>query len=167
LQLAAEGIPPLAGIRRVQASARFQTAYRFEIDVAYALYLERGDVPGGSSAATAAWFGHAHAAYQFARGEHVQFRTGLGIRHWIDGQGTSLGVDSLYGIDIFWGRPVTTCLEFTGGSLGKAWVAEPRGPVGFVLGFGEIFAGYDAVWIGGAGPTAYLGGPLVGVRAYF
>jgi hypothetical protein len=167
LQLAAEGMPPVAGIGRLQASARFQTAYRFELDAAYALYLERGDLVAASSAWSGAWLGHAHAALQFARGEHVQFRAGIGMRHWLDAQGSSFGLDLLYGIDVFWGRPVTTCLEVTGGSLGNAWVAEPRGTVGFVFGIGEIFAGYDAVWIGGAGPTAYLGGPVVGMRAYF
>jgi len=167
LQLAAEGMPPVAGVGRLQASARLQTAYRFELDAGYALYLERGDLVAASSAWSGAWLGHAHAAYQFARGEHVQFRAGLGMRHWIDAQGSSFGIDFLYGVDIFWGRPVTTSLEFTGGSLGSAWVAEPRGTIGFVLGTGEIFAGYDAVWIGGGRPTAYLGGPIAGVRAYF
>ncbi len=39
------------------------------------------------------------------------------------------------------------------------------------MGMGELYAGYDAVWIGPGGgpdgPVAYLGGPLAGLRAYF
>jgi hypothetical protein len=151
-------------------SARLQTAFRLELDTAYGLYLERpdrGSSPGSSPGWSSAWLGHTHAAVQFARGERVQFRAGLGVRHWVDATGSSVGIDFLYGIDIFWGRPVTTSLEVTAGSVGHAWVVEPRGTVGFMVGDIEPFAGYDAVWIGGAGPTAYLGGPVLGARAYF
>jgi hypothetical protein len=79
------------------------------------------------------------------------------------------GIDALYGIDIFWIRPLTTSLEMTAGSLGSAWVFEPRATMGVVIGSGEVYAGYDALWIGSTngGPTANLGGPVVGLRAYF
>ncbi len=165
-QATAEGMPPVGGVGRLQMSARLQTAFRLELDTAYALYLERPDAastPGWSGA----WLGHSHVAFEFARSERVQFRAGLGVRHWADASGSALGLDLLYGIDVFWGRPVTTSLEVTGGSVGHAWVAEPRGTVGFMVGPAEVFGGYDAVWIGGAGPTAYLGGPVIGTRAYF
>lgn len=94
---------------------------------------------------------------------------GLGARQWIDAAGSVFGIDALYGIDIFWIRPLTTSLEMTAGSLGSAWVFEPRATMGVVIGFGEVYAGYDALWIGSTngGPTANLGGPVVGLRAYF
>ena len=160
-------MPPVAGIGRVQGSVRLETVYRLELDAAYAIYLERGDVAGASSAWSSAWLGHAHAAVQFARGDRVQFRCGMGMRHWVDSLGSSVGLDLPYAVDIFWGRPVTTYLELTGGTLGHAWAGEARGTIGFVFGMGEIFAGYDAIWIRGDGPTAYLGGPVIGTRAYF
>src|SRR4029077_15999190 len=152
---------------RVQASVRLQTVYRLELDAAYALYVERAEAPVSPSAWSGAWMGHAHLTYQFARGEHVQFRAGAGVRHWVDAQGASAGFDVLYGVDIFPVRPISVCLEFTGGTLGNAWVSEPRATAGWILGPGEVFVGYDGVWVGGRGPTAFLGGPVAGLRTYF
>jgi hypothetical protein len=165
LQVALEGMIPVAGVGRVQASARLLTVYRLEVDAAYALYLERTTGNGSDSA----WLGNVHLAYRFAQSERVQFRAGLEMRQWIDPTGSTFGLDGLYAFDIFWGRPMTTSVDLSGGSLGKAWVAEARGTVGATLGFGEIFAGYDALWIGptNGGSPAYLGGPVAGVRAYF
>ncbi|MGH7733195.1 MAG: hypothetical protein ACREOE_05690 [Gemmatimonadales bacterium] len=165
LQLAAEGSPPVSGVGRVQARARVITSERIELDAAYGLYME-GPTGGGSSA----WLGQSHVAVRFAQGPQVQFRAGLGVRQWIDQQGSTLGVDGLYAADIFWGKPVTSTIELTGGSLGSAWAFEMRATVGAAFGMGEVYAGYDATWIGpggAGGPVAYLGGPLAGLRAYF
>jgi hypothetical protein len=170
LQLSIEGMPSLAGAPgRAQGRLRLLTAYRLELDAAYALYVEPSDA-GAVGGGTSAWVGTAHAAFRFAQGEHVQFRAGIGVRHWIDQQGSSLGIDGLYALDIYWGRPMTTSVELSGGTLGSAWAAEARGTVGVILGIGEIYGGYDALWIGSpdaGGPMAYLGGPVVGVKAYF
>jgi hypothetical protein len=166
-QAAAEAIAPVAGVARVQAGVRLLTVYRLELDAAYALYAERSDAPVTPTAWSGAWLGHAHLSYQFARAEHVQFRAGLGARHWVDAQGASAGIDLLYGVDIFPARPISVCLEFTGGTLGNAWVGEPRATAGWILGPGEVYVGYDAVWVGGHGPTAFLGGPVAGLRMYF
>jgi hypothetical protein len=164
-QLALDGMAPLGGPGRAQGSARLVSAYRVELDAAYAYYVD--SLPSG---AESAWMGKAHLAFRFAQGEHVQFRAGLGYRQWIDRGGSSLGVDGLYAFDVFWGHPMTTSVELSGGTLGNAWAFEARGTLGVVVGAGEIFAGYDAPWIGagdGKGPTAYLGGPVAGVRVYF
>jgi len=170
VQLSLEGMPSLGGAPgRAQGRFRLLTIYRLEFDAAYALYVE----PSGAGAlggGTSAWLGAAHAAFRFAQGEHVQFRAGIGMRHWIDQQGSSLGFDGLYAFDIDWGRPMTTSVELSGGTLGSAWAAEARGTVGVVLSIGELYGGYDALWIGSpraGGPVAYLGGPVVGVKAYF
>jgi hypothetical protein len=165
-QVSADGMIPAEYVGRVQARARLLTGTRFELDTAYARYFE-GDPAGG---ATSAWSGQTHVAYRFAQGEHVQFRAGAGLRHWIDDRGAALGLDLIYGVDIFWGKPITTSLEATGGWVGDAWAFGMRGTLGVVMGHGELFAGYDATWMGdtaGLGPTAYLGGPVAGIRAYF
>jgi hypothetical protein len=165
VQLAAEGSPPLSGPGRVQARARLITNTRIELDAAYGLYVE-----GPTGAASSAWLGQSHVSFRFAQGPRVQFRAGLGARHWIDRQGSTLGVDALYAVDVFWGKPFTSTLEITGGSLGNAWAFETRATLGATFGLGEVYAGYDATWIGPGGvdgAVAYLGGPLAGVRAYF
>jgi hypothetical protein len=164
-QVAFDGLAGADGsFGRVQASARILTTARFELDAAYGYYFERG----AAGAVSSAWLGHGHLSYRFAQSEHVQFRAGAGVRHWIDARGSALGPDAVYAVDIAWRRPVTTSLEASAGYLGNAaWAGELRGTVGCVMRFAEIFAGYDGVWIGGPGPTAYLGGPIAGMRAYF
>ncbi|MFI5041838.1 MAG: hypothetical protein ACHQNA_08315 [Acidimicrobiales bacterium] len=166
LQVGAEGMIPVDGVGRLQARARLLTVARFDLDTAYALYLERQ--PGGSAAS--AWSGQTHVTYRFAQGEQAQFRAGLGLRHWADDAGSTYGLDMLYGVDIFWGRPVTTSLEATGGWVGHAWAFGARGTLGLLIGNTEVFAGYDATWLGDMNantPAAYLGGPVAGVRVYF
>ena len=165
-QLALEGQPPIDGPGRAQLRFRFLTAYRFEVDAAYGAFFDRNDSSGVSTAAT----GTAHLTFRLASSENVQWRTGLGVRQWADGREQVFGWDVLYAFDIFWGAhgPMTTSFELTGGSLGSGGAVEPRGTIGVMLGRAEIYAGYDATWIfGGTMPTAYLGGPIAGVRAYF
>jgi hypothetical protein len=164
-QVALDGLAGADGsFGRVQASARILTTARLELDAAYGYYFERG----AAGAVSSAWLGHGHVSYRFAQSEHVQFRAGAGVRHWIDARGSALGPDAVYAIDIAWHRPVTTSLEASGGYLGNsAWAGELRATVGCVVRFTEVFAGYDGVWIGGPGPTAYLGGPVAGLRTYF
>jgi hypothetical protein len=165
VQLAAEGSPPLSGLGRVQVRARLVTSERVELDAAYGLYLE-----GPTGGASSAWLGQSHVSVRFAQGPRVQFRAGLGARHWIDQTGSSLGVDGLYAVDVFWGRPLTSTFEITGGSLGSGWAFETRATLGAAFGMGEVYAGYDAIWVGPGGidgAVAYLGGPLAGLRAYF
>jgi hypothetical protein len=165
VQLAAEGSPPVSGVGRVQARARLITSERIELDAAYGLYLE-----GPTGSASSAWLGQSHVSFRFAQSPRVQFRAGLGARHWIDHQGSTLGLDGLYAVDVFWGKPMTSTLELSGGSLGSGWAFETRATLGAAFGMGEVYAGYDAIWIGPGsvdGAVAYLGGPLVGLRAYF
>jgi hypothetical protein len=164
-QLGVEGLASLGGdYGRVQASGRILSIYRFDLDAAYGYYVERA--PGGG----VGWagLGQAHLTYRFAQSDHVHFRAGIGARHWTDATGWGAGPDVLYAIDVFWGRPMTTSLEASGGLLGHAFAGELRGSVGVLVGQAEVFAGFDGVWIGAANqPTAYLGGPVAGVRAYF
>jgi hypothetical protein len=165
VQIAIEAVPPPSNVTRLQARARVVTVYRVEFDAAYGLYQEANTGGGASSVG----LGNMHGAARFVQSEHLLFRAGLGVRHWIDKEGSSFGVDGLYAADIFWGRPMTTSVELTGGTLGAGWVFEPRLTVGAVLGIAELYVGYDAIWIfaNDKRSTAYLGGPVVGTRLYF
>ncbi|MCL2450606.1 MAG: hypothetical protein FWD17_16785 [Polyangiaceae bacterium] len=164
-QLGVDGLMSAGGnYGRVQASARVLSIYRVDLDAEYGYYAERA--PGGGVAS--AGLGRAHLTYRFAESDHVHFRGGVGVRHWADAAGWAAGPDFNYAIDIFWGRPMTTSLEASGGLLGHGFAGQLRGTVGVVVGQAELFAGYDAIWIGASGkPSAYLGGPIAGVRAYF
>jgi hypothetical protein len=164
-QAGMEGLTSTDGtFGRLQGSVRILTKFRVDLDAAYSLYMERGSTDGVSSA----WLGAAHVTYRFAQSDHVHFRAGAGIKHWIDPTGWALGPDVLYGVDIYWGRPMTTSLEATAAVLGKGWSTGARASVGVMIGQAELYAGYDGVWIGSARqPTAFLGGPVAGFRAYF
>ena len=112
--------------------------------------------------------GRGSAGRSAAENEHVHFRAGAGYKHWADSNGWALGPDLLYGVDIFWGKPITTSLEATAGLLGHGWSTGARGSIGVMIGQAELYAGYDGVWIGREHQrTAFLGGPIAGFRAYF
>jgi hypothetical protein len=164
-QAGVEGLASTDGtFGRLQGSVHILTKFRVDLDAAYSLYMERGQTDGVSSA----WLGAAHLTYRFAESDHVHFRAGAGIKHWVDPGGWALGPDFVYGIDIFWGRPMTTSLEASAGLLGKGWSTGARASVGVMIGQAELYAGYDGVWIGSPRqPTAFLGGPVAGFRAYF
>jgi hypothetical protein len=163
-QAAVEGLGALDGTYgRVQARARFLTVYRFEVDAAYGDYFATAhDPPAG-------WLGQTHLDVRFAQSERVAFRAGAGVRdRFVDGK-AFVGFDALYGVDVFWPRGLSTTLEVTGGTLGEnGWAAEVRGTSGYVFGPLEPYVGWDAVWLGAPRQrTASLGGPVLGVRAYF
>jgi hypothetical protein len=146
---------------RTGGLARLLLPYRLELDTEWSLFAD----PNARTARYAG-LGAAHLGIRFAQSEHVIFRTGIGSRHWIDAQGAEYGADLLYGVDVFWGRPVTTTLEGDVGFVGEAFVGRVRGTVGATLGPVEVFAGYDHVGILGDGLGAALGGPLIGLRAF-
>jgi hypothetical protein len=147
---------------RLQGRARLLTSYRLELDIAYSEYAGwTRSSPGG--------LGQAHAALRFAQSERAQFRVGAGIRHrFVDGS-ASEGFDALYAVDVFWPRHVATTLEVSGGTLGTSgWAFEVRPTVGYLIGPVEAYAGWDAVWLRSTSPqTEFLGGPVLGARAYF
>jgi hypothetical protein len=163
-QASLEGLAAIDGsYGRVQGRARLLTAFRLEADAAYADYVEP---PGGRSQD---WLGQTHVAIRFAQSERVQLRAGAGIRDRFVGDKAFLGFDALYAVDFFWPRSLATSLELSGGTLGvNGWCAEVRSTVGYVVGFVEVYTGWDAIWLGAPRErTEDLGGPVLGARAYF
>lgn len=148
---------------RVQGRARLLTAFRLEVDAAYADYFEP------SVRRSPGWLGQTHVDIRFAQSERLQFRVGAGVRDRFVGGKAFVGFDGLYGVDVFWPRHVATTLEASGGTLGvNGWSAEARATLGYVIGFAELYAGWDGVWLGVPKErTEYLGGPVAGARAYF
>jgi len=164
VQAGVEGLVSIDGsYSRVQGRARLLTAFRLELDVAYS------DYSGWWGSPSPGWLGQAHAAVRFAQSERVQFRAGAGVRTRFVGGGASVGVDGLYAVDAFLPARVVTTLELSGGSLGvNGWAWEMRSTGGYLAGPIEVYAGWDAVWLGAPRQEAqYLGGPVLGVRAYF
>jgi hypothetical protein len=93
----------------------------------------------------------------------------MGVRDRFASGTASLGFDALYAVDVFWPRRIATAIEISGGSLGaNGWCAEVRSTAGYVVGFVEVYAGWDGVWLGAPRePAENLGGPVLGARAYF
>jgi hypothetical protein len=164
VQASLEGLASIDGADvRVQGRARLLTAFRLELDASYAGYF------GFQGNPSPGWLGQAHVDIRFAQSGRVQFRAGAGVRtRFVDG-GASAGVDGLYALDVFWLRHAVSTLELSGGSLGPdGWACEVRSTAGYLAGPFEAYLGWDAVWLGARNrPAVYLGGPVVGVRAYY
>jgi hypothetical protein len=161
LQVGADQGYVIGGLWRSSVAARLQTPLRLEVDTAWSMYIEPA-----AQQLDSAWLGSAHVSYRFAQTEHVQFRTGAGYRQWSDSHGTELGVDLFYGIDVFWGRPLTTSMDVHVGNLSDAAVVQFRGTMGILIGRAEILAGYDHLAVQGRTADAALGGPLLGLRLW-
>jgi hypothetical protein len=162
-QLALETLQSVDGAYgRAQGRARLLTSYRLEFDLAYAQYA-------GWTRASPGGLGQAHVDLRFAQSERAQFRVGAGIRHRLADGNVSEGFDALYGVDVFWPRQVATTIETSGGSLGPhGWAFEVRPTVGYLFGSIEAYAGWDGIWLGEPNQQAeFLGGPVLGARAYF
>ena len=137
---------------------RFQMNNMFELDTHW-LFL-RENV--GEESLVLGTFGEAHLSVRFAYNESWQFRIGLGSRHLISEGESSLGFDSVYGIDVFLGRPFVLGLEGHLGNLGAAFSWQLRAQLGVLLGPVEFFGGYDALGIG----SATINGPVAGLRLW-
>lgn len=112
-----------------------------------------------------ALMGTVHLDLRFAQSARVDFRTGAGLRAF--GLHKPLvGVDLFYAMDVYARKPIALHVELHAGSLGSAFAAQARAVVGVQLWKLELYAGYDHTVVYG-GKTARLGGPVLGVRAWF
>jgi hypothetical protein len=110
--------------------------------------------------------GTAHIAYRFAQGRGVAFRTGLGLRVFTL-HTPELGIDFLYGVDVFGKRPILAHLELHAGALHQSFAGQVRLSLGVQIWKLELYAGYDHQVVASRGQRARLSGPLLGVRAWF
>jgi hypothetical protein len=110
--------------------------------------------------------GTVHLTLRFAQSTRVDFRTGIGMRAF--GLHKPLvGFDLLYGMDLYARKPLLVHLELHAGSLGRAFAAQARATIGVQIWKLELYAGYDQTVVYGAKTTARVGGPVLGVRAWF
>jgi hypothetical protein len=164
-QLSLEGLVPALATGDTQGGAlrmRLQSVYRLELDAGESFLAGAGH--------PSPWeLGSEHLSARFAEAEHIQLRLGVGLRHGSDADGTTLGVDGLFGADIYWGHPVTTSLEITGGTYGSMFAVQPRGTIGIVSGSWGVYAGYQGLWIVGdrKAQSFAMTGPVLGLRRYF
>lgn len=104
--------------------------------------------------------------FRFAQAKYVTFRTGVGMRVFSLHE-TLFGVDFLYGLDVYGQHPIVFHLDLHGGTLGKALAGQARATLGVQLSKFELYAGYDHTAFAGNGRVTRLGGPVLGLRAWF
>ncbi|MFO8070925.1 MAG: hypothetical protein R6V85_03525 [Polyangia bacterium] len=107
----------------------------------------------------------ANAIFRFAQHEAVEMRSGIGARLMHDFQAAAridAGFNFTYGLDIFPVDPLVLSASIDLGNLGYAFVAHGRGQIGVTRWGVEIYAGWDAMWIG----KVPLHGPILGLRGW-
>jgi hypothetical protein len=102
---------------------------------------------------------------RFAQSARVDFRTGAGLRAF-GLHKPLLGIDLFYAMDLYARKPLVVHLELHAGSLARAFAAQARAAIGVQIWKLELYAGYDHTVVYGS-TTARLGGPVLGVRAWF
>lgn len=105
-------------------------------------------------------------AVRFAQSRSLDFRTGLGLRTFALHEAL-YGVDFMYGMDVYGERPIMAHIELHAGTLGKAGSAQARLTVGVQLWKLELYAGYDHTVFWREQQKTRLGGPVLGLRAWF
>jgi len=159
VQLAVDGAYLQQGPWRTGLRLRLSMPLRLEFNTAWSYYYEA--LAEGRHDELA--LGKAHLAVRFAQNEYLQFRTGLGYRHLIDGKGQNFGVNWQYGFELFPIRPLVVRGTVELGNLGRAFVFEASAEIGVLIHALEIFAGFDVLLIGGAPLT----GPHLGLQYWF
>lgn len=132
-------------------------------------------------------FGHEHVTWRFAQSGSVQFRSGVGLQHFIENSpsdeqepfpnepGASLepgltspqvhhvGGDFFYGFEALVGDPLVLSGQLHLGWVGQAFVWQARTTLGVMLGPVEAYGGYHHIDLGGVP----LGGPAAGARLWW
>jgi hypothetical protein len=145
------------GILRSGAALRILTPLRLELDTHWSFLAEPSDEGTDFLA-----LGTSHLTWRFAQSSALQFRTGVGPRHFIDAAGGDVGLDVMYGFDAMIGRPFVLSAYGHLGAVGQAFIWQARGSLGVMVKRTEIFAGYDHSQIG----DVALGGPNAGIRLW-
>lgn len=150
-----------ADLSHVTLGARISSVHRVELETEWSNYLE--NVPGGFDQL---WLGDVNLSFVFAQTEHVQFRSGFGVRFMVDNKEGATQVDSgfnfMYGFDWFPGPPFVFSAYGDLGSLGGAFVTDWRATAGLMVGGMQVYVGYKRIDIG----EVAFGGPVFGVRSW-
>lgn len=147
------------GLTRTGVRLFLDTDTRFGLKSDWDYYVER--LPCGCRDDLG--IGDVTATYRFVQHEQIQMHTGLGARFLIDHGRDRAGANFLYGFDAFPVQPAHLFGSFEAGTLGTAGVLRFHGGAGATWRSGELFAGYDYLWISGA----TLQGPFVGLRLWY
>jgi hypothetical protein len=162
VHVSAEGGWLLSDVGRAALEVRALLPYRFEVDVGAASFVERRVRADGGARWDYAVTGTAHVGWTFAQDEHWQFRSLLGVRTWSDAEGTAVGFDLRYGVEVFPVQPLIVSVDLAAGYTGATWLLRARGTLGLALGPVEVYAGWDHTVVGGV----VLGGVVGGLRAW-
>jgi hypothetical protein len=148
------------GLHRPAGSFLIEVAsIRLGLETAWSGYLE--PLPDGTTDRLV--FGDVNLFFRNAQHERFEFRFGLGANLMIDAEDVDAGVNATWQVDLFPVRPLVLSVSADVGNLGYAFVAHLRGAVGVMLSRLELFAGYDARWVG----SVLFHGPLAGARIWF
>jgi hypothetical protein len=109
------------------------------------------------------WLGDVNLTYRFAQSERAQFRTGLGLNWLDDRDGTDLGVNFTYGMDLFPCKPWVLTSSIDWGTLGHAELFRFRSTAGVMVHNFEVYTGYEYLDIDRTRSNSLIGG----VRVWF
>lgn len=146
----------LEAVHQPAVEARLDTSLRLGLQTAWTVLLE----PVAGSRMDTLAIGSVDLAFRHVQHEHVEMHTGLGVRLMLDGAEATPGLDVFYSLDVFPARPLVLSARLEAGNLGEAVLVHCRLQGGVTFGGVEVFAGYDAWWIGGVA----MHGPTGGVR---
>jgi hypothetical protein len=140
--------------------ARLQMPHRLELDGRISLLQDLAAQPHEQALS-----GTTHLTFRFAQSADVEFRTGAGLRAFSLHE-PLFGVDLMYSMDLHPRDPLHVQLELHIGNLGSAFAGQARATIGVQIWKLELYAGYDHTVFSGAS-KARLGGPVLGLRAWF
>lgn len=155
-------------MQRYSLAFLLSTHHRFEIGTEWHLFRERlpvGEInPSGGSSVDTLAMGTIDGSLLFAQSPRSQFRAGLGVRTLLDSaDGNEYGINFMYGMDFYPGRPLVISMRGDLGTVGEAAVARARATLGVMLGHVEVYGGFDKTWMTDANLG---GGPVLGVRLW-
>ncbi len=150
------------GIVHGQLSATLRFAQLLSLDLRYGAYFEQTV----SSEVRAIGLGRLAAALSFVSDEVVQFRGGVAVQLYHDVVGVEVGYSGQLELDVFLVSPLVIRAELSAGALGQALFGEGRATLGIQIDRAELYLGYAAFGVVGAGASDVLHGPIGGVRVW-
>ena len=159
LRLSVDGGNDFDDLTRLSGQLFLDTnIYRLGFLANWTYYAER--VPSGTDEALMSDY---NLTWRVTQSERVLMHVGAGLRLWrMDGH-TDPGVNALYRADVFPLDQVHVSALFEAGTLRSALVLHGQAQAGWTFGHGEVFVGYDWLWV----KRVTLHAPMVGLRLWF